>query len=226
VDCSGILVAGLTAQTAANGDVLAVQFTPAKMAVHCSFGRVELAVNSIQKTSISTLNTPTRTHAEWTDVTYADGQVGRAFSLNGFSSCAKFSASQSLDVGKGDGLTLSAWIRPTDVSGFHPIMEWNPGGGIIGVQLWIGHTPEDYGLLSAFVDGTDGQPNGLTSATGAVVSGSFQFVAVTYYKASGEGALYLNGTKVAQVKWGWFEPLTKGGMWISYRLTVHSGDWT
>src|SRR5205807_272988 len=73
-----------------------------------------------------------------TNITFADGKVGQAFSLNGSNSCAKIPASDSLDMEKSDGLTMSAWINPTDVSGFHPILEWHPPTmepHVIGVQL-------------------------------------------------------------------------------------------
>jgi hypothetical protein len=236
--------------TAANGDVLAVQFAAAELRVQTGFGKVELPVNSIRKFTVSATGCSAAhrpglvalwsgednatdavgaIELERTDIAFAEGKVGRAFSLNGFSSCMEVPENPSLDVGcTGAGLTISAWIKPENVSGLHPILEWNPSDkipGVIGVQLWIGNAPGSQGVLAGHVVG-DGQPHSLISPPGMVVPGRFQHVAVTYNKASGAGVLYLNGTVVARSQWGSFEPLTKGNLWISRRPTDHPGDWT
>ena len=57
-----------------------------------------------------------------TEMAYAEGKVGKAFSLDGHSSHAKIPASPVLDMENTAGFTISAWIKPTDVSGFHPIL--------------------------------------------------------------------------------------------------------
>jgi hypothetical protein len=163
------------------------------------------------------------------DVSFAEGKVGRAFSLNGFNSCLRIPFNPSLNVGEGDGLTITAWIKPSNVSGFHPIIEWNPSAimtGVIGVQLWIGHRPDSQGVLLANIVDADGGHHFLVSPPGVVVNDRFQHAAVTYDKASGIGVLYLNGAVVAQSQWSSFVPLTKGDLWISRRPTDHPGDWT
>lgn len=234
----------------ANGDSLTISFVEPAFAVKTSFGKVELAVDSLRRLTVAagshTGSLPPGLVALWSgednggdsvggneaklvEIDFADGKVGRAFSLNGFSSCMKVADNAGLNVGEGDGLTITAWIKPDNVSGFHPIIEWNPSDkipGTIGVQLWIGHLPGSQGVLQANVVSTDGQHHGLTSPPGVLVPGCFQHVALTYDKASGMGVLYLNGTVVARSPWASFVPLTTGDLWISRRPTDHPGDWT
>ncbi len=233
-----------------NGDSLTVSFAEPEFAVKASFGKIELAAVSVRRLTVTAGSNPGShppglvalwlgedngrdsvgtNDAKLVDIDFADGKVGQAFSLNGFSSCLKVADSPGLNVGEGDGLTLTAWIKPGNVSGFHPIMEWNPSDkipGTIGVQLWIGHLPGSQGVLQANVVGTDGQHHVLTSSPGVLAPGSFQHVALTYNKASGMGVLYLNGTAVARSQWASFVPLTTGDLWISRRPTDHPGDWT
>jgi tRNA A-37 threonylcarbamoyl transferase component Bud32 len=164
-----------------------------------------------------------------TDMTFAEGKVGWAFSLNGSSSYAKVPFNSSLDMENRDGLTLSLWIKPLDVSGFHPILEWyssttRPLG--IGSQLRLGQNAKSQGVLEAVIVDMTGHYHVLRSPPDAVVANSFQHVAVTYDRASGTGILYLNGRVVAQSRWQSFPPKTKGDLWISYRPFSHPGDFT
>ncbi len=189
--------------TAANGDVMAVQIAETQIPIRTSFGKVELATESIRRLAVSETSTISGkppglvalwsgegngndvvngNNAVWTDAAYTDGKVGRAFLMNGTSAFARVSSSSSLDAGKSDGMTVTAWIKPSDVDGLHPIMEWNNGGPYLGVQFWIGHNPGDHGVLQAYVVGVNGQPHGLSSRPAAVVTDRLQFVAFTYDK--------------------------------------------
>jgi tetratricopeptide (TPR) repeat protein len=164
-----------------------------------------------------------------TDMTFAEGKVGGAFSLNGSSSYAKVPSNSSLDMESRDGLTLSLWIKPFDVSGFHPILEWyssntRPLG--IGSQLRLGQNARSQGVLEAVIVDMNGHYHVLRSPPDTVVANSFQHVAVTYDQASGAGILYLNGRVVAQSQWKSFPPKTKGDLWISCRPFSHPGDFT
>jgi hypothetical protein len=236
--------------TTANGDNLTVSFVNSDIAVKTSFGKVELAVDSVRKLTVAASHLagghPSGLVALWsgegdgkdsagnndlelTDISFADGKAGRAFVMNGFSSCMKLADTPSLNPGTGDGLTISAWIKPNNVSSFHPILEWNPSDkmpGVIGVQLWIGNVPGSQGVLAAHLVGGNGEPHSLISRPGTVVTGRFQHVAVTYDKSTGAGILYLDGAVVARGQWGSFAPLTTGDLWISRRPTDHPGDWT
>ncbi|HTL73522.1 MAG TPA: LamG domain-containing protein [bacterium] len=236
--------------TSAGGDELMVSLLDSPLIVKTGFGRVELVAESIRKITVTVARTasahPTGLVALWsgendgndsighnnlelTEVSFADGQVGRAFMMNGFGSCMRLSDRVVFNPGDGDGLTISAWIKPSDVAGFHPILEWNPSDklpGVIGVQFWIGNVPGSQGVLAAHFVGTDRQPHSIISPPGTVVAGRFQHVAATYDKATGGGMLYLNGMVVARALWNKFTPLTTGDFWISRRPTDHPGDWT
>jgi hypothetical protein len=237
------------------GDSLTVSFTDSSFPLKTAFGKVELAVAQLRKLTVSVAGTggahrpglvalwsgegdgkdsAGNHNLELFEVSYADGQVGRAFAMNGFSSCMKLADSADLNPGTdGGGLTISAWIRPDSVSGFHPILEWNPINkipGTIGVQLWLGTRPDSQGVLAAHMVGAEGdsgnyQPHSLVSHPGTVVTGRFQHVAATYDKTTGNGVLYVNGQVVSREQWGRFEPLTTGDLWISRRPTDHPGDW-
>jgi hypothetical protein len=234
-----------------NGDTLTAQFVTKVVRVETAFGSIKLPVNLIRHLTVSPAGKPGQMRpglvALWSgeddgndsaggnpatlmgDVSFAEGKVGQAFSLNGFNSCLRIPFNPSLNVGEGDGLTITAWIKPSNVSGFHPIIEWNPSAtmtGVIGVQLWIGHRPDSQGVLQANIVDAGGGHHFLVSPPGVVVNGRFQHAAVTYDKTSGIGVLYLNGAVVAQAQWGSFVPLTKGDLWISRRPTDHPGDWT
>jgi len=235
----------------ANGDTLTAQFAIRVLRVETAFGNFKLPVDLIQHLTVSPTGKPGQMRpglvALWSgegdgndsaggnpatlmgDVSFAEGKVGQAFSLNGFNSCLRIPFNPSLNVGESDGLTITAWIKPSDVSGFHPIIEWNPSAtmpGVIGVQLWIGHRPDSQGVLQANIVDADSGHHFLVSPPGVVVNGRFQHAAVTYDKTSGIGVLYLNGAVMAQAQWGSFVPLTRGDLWISRRPTDHPGDWT
>jgi hypothetical protein len=158
---------------------------------------------------------------EMTDIAFAEGKVGQAFSFNGTSSSIRIPASQSLDVGAGDGFTIMAWIKPTQIDGYHPLFQWTDSTPI---QCSIGQRPFESGVLMACM--TDGQGNRfLVSHPGVVASGVFQHIALTYDKASGVGTWYLNGVIVAQRQLSGLVTGTKGDLVISKRDTTQ-GNWT
>ncbi len=230
----------------ANGDSLTVSFAEPEFAVKTSFGKVALAVDSVRRLTVTAGSNPGShppglvalwpgedngrdsvggNDAKLMDIDFADGKVGRAFSLNGFSSWMKIPASPSLDVGQGDGLTITAWIKPSNVVSFHPILEWNSVTQL-GVQLWLGHLPQQHGELFGSVVDDEGNPHSLNSAQGVVVTGQFQHVALTYDKASGAARLFVNGIVVAQQNLGSFTPQTSYDLLVSRRPGDHPGDWT
>lgn len=230
-----------------SGDTLAVSLLDSALDIKTTFGKVQIPVDSIRKLSVAGHSYESQlpglvalwsgdgqgkdavgaNDANWTDVAYADGLAGQAFSLNGSSTCAEVPPSPTLDVGAGDGMTLSAWIKPANVDGFHPIMEWEKTTSSIGVQLWIGFRPNSQGVLCANFVGQD--PNDyiqVASPPMTLMTGQWQHVAVTYDRNSGVICLYVNGVPVNQQTWGSFHPLTTGPIWISRRPGDHPGDWT
>lgn len=231
----------------ANDDTLMVWFEDSEVTAKTSFGKVTLAVDSIRKITVSgSGGTGARrpglvalwsgenngkdaiggNDAELTDIDFTDGQVGRAFLLNGFSSWMKIPSNDKLDVGKGDGLTVTAWIKPTNVRGFHPILEWEVTRQKDAVTLWLGHLPQDRGVLLGNIGDTAGQNHMLFSGQGALLENQFQHVALTYDKNTGVGRLFLNGRVVAEENMGVFTPDTTGDLFISRRPADQPGDWT
>jgi hypothetical protein len=160
-------------------------------------------------------------NAVLTDITFADGKVGQAFSFNGISSCIKIPANPALDVGAGEGFTIMAWIKPTQIDGFHPLFVWTD---TTAMNFSIGARPSDSGVLWGCI--TDGVGNRfVVSHPGVLASGVFQHIAVTFDKASNVGTWYLNGVIVARRQLSGQVTGTKGDFWISRRDTTQ-GNWT
>jgi hypothetical protein len=229
-----------TKLTMVNSDVLKVSFADPEFGVKTSFGKVELPVDSVRGLTVSAnagLNShPAGLVALWsgegngndsvggntatlTDISFADGQVGQAFSFNGVSSSIKIPASPALDVGAGDGFTIMAWIKPSDVSGLHPLFQWLEKDDMsdeFELSSWMGFRLSDGGALTGGI--TDGVGNRfLASNPGTLISGVFQHIALTYDKATGVGTWYLNGVIVARRELSGAPESTKGNLWISHR---------
>jgi hypothetical protein len=170
-----------------------------------------------------------------TGLGYTNGEVGQAFSMNATNANFYAPASASLDAGAhGTGLTIEAWIDPSNVNGLQPISEWNnspeypPHAGNIGVQLWIGQNPGSEGVLCAtFLESTN-QAHYLqvSSPSGALVPNVWQHVAVTYDPTNGNITLYINGVTVASQFWGYYVPETRYNFWVDHRPGDEPGDWT
>src|SRR5207244_1136934 len=89
-------------------------------------------------------------------------------------------ASASLDIGAGNGFTLEAWIKPTDVTKSDPIFEWND------LTYWGVHFNMEPGQpfnsnpgpgeLYANIPDSFGTWHQLSSPGGVVVSNVFQHV--------------------------------------------------
>ena len=239
IDCASTNAAKLTT---AGGDVLTGWFIASALRVETGFGRTELPVNLIRSVRISSMSKagqlPSGLVALWsgegdgsdsvngnnatlTDISFADGKVGQAFSFNGTSSFFKIPDNPVLDVGAGEGFTVTAWIKPSRVDGIYNVIEWNDY--ICAFQ--IGSNPADQGGLIASVFDSDRNNHFLRSGSGTIVANVFQHIALTYDKVSGVGTLYVNGTIVAQSQLGSYVPLTKGGLRIGYRPS-NPGDWT
>jgi hypothetical protein len=120
--------------------------------------------------------------------------------------------SPALDVGKGDGFTFECWIKPVGVHQEMLIAEFERelgtySGMDVGIDFAI-QPPAN--LVANVVD--DAAPNRsnhiLATAPNVVTAGVWQQVALTYDKASGMEALYINGTVAAETNCGSFTPQT------------------
>src|SRR5712671_3521076 len=130
-------------------------------------------------------------------VTFASGEVGQSFKLDGTTGYVRVNASSSLNVGLGDGLTIECWIKPADLSFAQPLVEFDDGYNL-GVHLWINEPwfggQGGPGDLFANVTDPSGGTHALVSVPGVINTNTFQHVALTYDKPSGVGVLYVNGT--------------------------------
>ncbi len=151
-------------------------------------------------------------------LTYPTGKVLQAFSFNGTNADVKIPASPSLDVGASGGLTIDAWINPSDITPQKPLVEWNDGA-IYGPHLWISVTTFGgaQGNLYANLIDTGGNSHVIQSAGGLITADNYQHVAVTYNKNTGDAFLYLNGAQVAQQPLGVFTPKTASDVYLGYR---------
>jgi Concanavalin A-like lectin/glucanases superfamily len=151
---------------------------------------------------------------ELTDISFAEGKTGKAFSFNGTTSTIKIPASRSLDIGAGDGFTIMAWIKPTRVDGLHPMFQWTDSAPLI---IGIGVGPNENGVLASTITDVSGGRY-VNSNPDVLASGVFQHIALTYDKASGVGTWYLNGVIVGRRQLsGMVE--TKGDLLISRHET-------
>jgi hypothetical protein len=230
--------------TTAGGDVLTCWFVNSNLRVSTGFGKVDLAVGSVRRLSASTMGhtgrSPEGLVALWSGESnaedgvggcngqlvngagFAPGKVGQAFSLNdddtgnGLYSggYVQIPASPILDVGKEDGFTITAWIKPTTISRPMLIAEFtgNAGSSISGVCFWISLPPGNgtgAGCVFANVMEEDGACHNVTSAPRLVVPNVWQHIALTYDKTSGLAAIYLNGRSVIEQGIGGFSAKTK-----------------
>jgi hypothetical protein len=151
------------------------------------------------------------------NVTFEPGRFGQAFHFEGATGeGVHIPASPSLNVGAGGGLTLTAWINPDDVSSQEPIIEWTNG-----VHLWFSVTfggAQGPGNLYANLPDAQGNAHIISSAPRIIQPHQWQFVALTYDKASGVATLYLNGAVAAQQTLGSFTPNTTGDVNLGHRV--------
>ena len=155
-------------------------------------------------------------------VSFSAGEAGLGFLLNNTNAYLVVPASQSLNIGAGSNLTVEAWIRVSNVTGYHPIMEWHDSGRNPGVNFWIIPT----GAIYADVKGIDGSAHPFMSANNVLTPNVFQHVALTYNGTTGIGTLYLNGAIVAQANLGNFVPQTTYNVWLGHRPGDVPGDVT
>jgi hypothetical protein len=156
-------------------------------------------------------------------VSFASGEVGRAFVFNGSSATVSVPASPSLNVGTGSGFTLESWIAPTIATNQEPLMEWRGNGGSIhnGVHFWLSVPFAGVGgpgCVYANIVDTTGLNHIFASAPGIIRAGILQHVALTYDKASGLGKMYYNGALVASNNLGIFTPKTDTALLLGRRM--------
>ena len=143
---------------------------------------------------------------------FTNGEVGTAFNLASSQYLVANPATpSSLDVGQGSGLTFEEWIKPTTVTAEELLFEYERAlgtldGADVGVTLSI-HA-DSGGILYANVLDTGETPHNFLTPPGLLVPNAWQHVALTYDKASGLAAFYINGASVTVSHLGSFTPHT------------------
>ena len=155
---------------------------------------------------------------------FATGESGQAFNFNGTNAYISVPSPSLLDVGASDGLTVECWLKPTDLTSGHPILEWNDHSGNVGVHLWHSD-PQISGPGGVFANVTDtsGGSHIIASAANLITTNSFQHIAVTYSKATGEARLYRNAGAIAVQNLGTFRPQTTYDFYIGTRASGPGG---
>ena len=229
--------------TATNGDVYEAQFAASSVRVATSFGTNELPVRLIR--SIQVMATafpgqfPPGLVALWSgesdardsvgtnngklegQIGFTTGQIGMAFNFLTPEDDVRIPASPTLDVAAGGSFTITAWIKPAEVTGAHSLLEWNTGDGVTywGVHFFLDANAFNSGPGSLYANLVDqsGAWHQIHSPPGVVTAGVFQFVALTYDKTSGLARIYCNGHAVAQQVLGSFIPNTRYDLFLGHR---------
>ncbi|HUB86941.1 MAG TPA: LamG domain-containing protein [Verrucomicrobiae bacterium] len=226
---------GTAKLSATNGDVLTIQLTADTLPIQAAFGKTELPVKTIRSIKVLISNPGQASSglvALWsgegnandsvsgnngtlTDVSFANGKIGQAFSFNGDDSSIMIPANSSLNIGAGDGFTLTAWIKPSNLNQGFQIIGWNNGGeneNQLGVEFCVTLDSGPGSLYANIVDTSAGWHQIRSRAT--MVSYDFQFVALTYDKTSGIAKIYCNGKAVAVQNMGSFTPQTSFNLYL------------
>ena len=144
---------------------------------------------------------------------FTNGEVGTAFKLNGANNfvVANPAAPSNLDVGAGGGITFEGWIKPASTASM-AVWEYRTRAGQLcrfGCWHTIIHQPAFRTDFSCQFNRCHNVANtSFNSASGLLVAGVWQHIALTYDKTSGIAVIYVNGSAVVQTNLGSFTPQT------------------
>jgi hypothetical protein len=143
------------------------------------------------------------------DVTFAPGEVGPGFHFGGGNSAVFIPASPATDVGAEAGFTVAGWLKPGALSGVVMWFSWATAN-----EAQYGPFGYLYGDYSAYFSIIDATPAGnwhiIQTPPNTITPGVMQQLALTYDKASGEAAIYLNGELFVRQNLGSFTVATAG----------------
>jgi hypothetical protein len=143
------------------------------------------------------------------------------------------SVASSASLNTSSAISIEAWIKPTDVSNYHPIIEYNngtgtgPGGNPWGVHFW---TEPSGGLGANFIDTSGNNRTVLTGNAVIAVGGTYHVVATYGVVASGDassncpvgvycGRVYSDGVLQADINLGSFTLQTSYGLRLGNRAS-------
>jgi hypothetical protein len=149
-------------------------------------------------------------------VSYGPGEVGQAFNFDGTTGYISIPASPSLNIGVGSGITMECWINPSHLgpvgAAGRPIVEYDSPSAA-ATELWF----ENGSILYANLVDTNGGNHTISSAQNSIVTNTWQHVAVTYDKSSGNCFLYINGVQAASANFGNMTPQTTYPLYLGDR---------
>jgi hypothetical protein len=156
-------------------------------------------------------------HGTLNGISFSAGMVRKAFSFDNPGERVWIPASVQLDVGTGDGLTIEAWIQPSDVLPAGALVSWDRVGSRFGAHFYFGDTgwTGPGGLFANLVD-TTGNYHFVTSPKDLVMANVWSHVALTYSKFTGAAKFYHDGLQVADQQVGSFTPETSSAFNIGY----------
>ncbi|MEV6980385.1 LamG-like jellyroll fold domain-containing protein [Sphaerisporangium sp. NPDC051017] len=127
------------------------------------------------------------------DATWVDGKYGKALSFNGSSSWVTIPHAASLRLT--NRMTLSAWVKPSTISGWRTaMMKDHAGGSAYGLYASNGTVPTAWMLKS------DATSHYQLNGTAGLAPGTWTHLAATYDGSMAR--LYVNATKVSELAIG------------------------
>ncbi|MCU0785925.1 MAG: LamG domain-containing protein, partial [Verrucomicrobia bacterium] len=151
---------------------------------------------------------------------FTNGKVGAAFLLG---RNLTVPASDELNVGDGEGLTVEGWVKPDSLAGYHPLIEWNDGKDNVGAGLMLNYT-----CLEGWLTDTNAASVRrvvFSSPPGVLTNAGWQHVALMFDKTAGVATLFVNGSAVARTNVGAFQPQTQAPVCLGYRPSgTYSGS--
>jgi RHS repeat-associated protein len=137
---------------------------------------------------------------------YGEGRIGGAFRFDGVNDRMRAFASPSLDVGKGSGLTVELWVRPS-ADRVATIFEYGDLSTRGFSLRQVGSTLE---VNFREANGT-GHP---LSVGGVLPANTWTHVAATYDRTSGEARIFVNGAPRVSQAIGAFSTSTYGDVFM------------
>ena len=157
-------------------------------------------------------------------LSFTNGEVGQAFNFTNNSQGVQVNASPSLAA---QSLTIEAWVNPTDVGNYRPIVEYGADTGPDPVDLAYGWTATGTtpgALYGVFRAGTLGSLQ-VSSIGGILPVNQWSHLALTFDFATLTAILYLNGSNVVvrvDAYPGTLTPSTALPVHIGYRPNTSS----
>jgi hypothetical protein len=146
------------------------------------------------------------------------GRVGSAFLFDGVDDFVSVPADAGLNVGAGGGLTVELWVKPSDLSQWRPLVEWN-NGSAYGAHFWMNvNYGGSLGPGSLYGNLVDASGTHHYVGTGAVLEADvYQHVALTYDRSSGVARIYRDGVQIVETNVGVFTPQTSYDLYLGAR---------